>query len=75
MDTWKRKQMHSHIYRTPEPFHNEVFCYVISMFFFLLNQREYILFNLYALSKKKITHATIYHNYVSLLILVLKISI
>ncbi|KAI5410180.1 flavin-containing monooxygenase FMO GS-OX-like 9 [Lathyrus oleraceus] len=24
MDTWKRKQMHSHIYRTPEPFHNEV---------------------------------------------------
>ncbi|PNX67671.1 flavin-containing monooxygenase FMO GS-OX-like protein 9-like protein, partial [Trifolium pratense] len=23
MDTWKRKQMHSHIYRTPEPFHNE----------------------------------------------------
>ncbi|KAK2387717.1 hypothetical protein P8452_25834 [Trifolium repens] len=24
MDTWKRKQIHSHIYRTPEPFHNEV---------------------------------------------------
>ena len=24
MDTWKRKQMHSHIYRTPEPFNNEV---------------------------------------------------
>ncbi|KAG5054166.1 hypothetical protein JHK85_006676 [Glycine max] len=24
MDTWKRKQMHSHIYRTPEPFRNEV---------------------------------------------------
>uniref|UniRef100_A0A0R0JJE3 Flavin-containing monooxygenase n=1 Tax=Glycine max TaxID=3847 RepID=A0A0R0JJE3_SOYBN len=25
MDTWKRKQMHSHIYRTPEPFRNEVY--------------------------------------------------
>ncbi|KAL5749142.1 hypothetical protein ACOSP7_023745 [Xanthoceras sorbifolium] len=24
MDAWKRKQMHSHIYRTPEPFRNEV---------------------------------------------------
>ncbi|XP_014495380.1 flavin-containing monooxygenase FMO GS-OX-like 8 [Vigna radiata var. radiata] len=24
MDTWKRKQMHSHIYRTPEPFNNEI---------------------------------------------------
>ncbi|KAH8493198.1 hypothetical protein H0E87_022446 [Populus deltoides] len=24
MDTWKRKQMHSHIYRVPEPFRNEV---------------------------------------------------
>nr|ACU22931.1 unknown [Glycine max] len=24
MDTWKRKQMHSHIYRTPEPFRNEI---------------------------------------------------
>ncbi|KAF7806229.1 flavin-containing monooxygenase FMO GS-OX-like 9 [Senna tora] len=24
MDIWKRKQMHSHIYRTPEPFRNEV---------------------------------------------------
>lgn len=24
MDKWKRKQMHSHIYRVPEPFHNEV---------------------------------------------------
>ncbi|KAF2312829.1 hypothetical protein GH714_040879 [Hevea brasiliensis] len=23
MDTWKRKQMHSHIYRVPEPFRNE----------------------------------------------------
>ncbi|XP_050221072.1 flavin-containing monooxygenase FMO GS-OX-like 9 [Mercurialis annua] len=24
METWKRKQMHSHIYRVPEPFRNEV---------------------------------------------------
>ncbi|KAL4633589.1 hypothetical protein ACB092_04G132900 [Castanea dentata] len=24
MDAWKRKQMHSHIYRVAEPFHNEV---------------------------------------------------
>ncbi|XP_051115863.1 flavin-containing monooxygenase FMO GS-OX-like 9 [Andrographis paniculata] len=24
METWKRKQMHSHIYRTPQPFKNEV---------------------------------------------------
>ncbi|CAL5444945.1 unnamed protein product [Camellia sinensis] len=24
MDTWRRKQMHSHIYRVPEPFRNEV---------------------------------------------------
>ncbi|OMO51742.1 Flavin monooxygenase FMO [Corchorus capsularis] len=24
MDTWKRKQMHSHVYRIPEPFRNEV---------------------------------------------------
>ncbi|KAF5184275.1 Flavin-containing monooxygenase fmo gs-ox-like [Thalictrum thalictroides] len=24
MDTWKRKQMHSHIYRVPQPFCNEV---------------------------------------------------
>ncbi|XVF54366.1 hypothetical protein PTKIN_Ptkin05aG0175700 [Pterospermum kingtungense] len=24
MDEWKRKQMHSHIYRVPEPFRNEV---------------------------------------------------
>ncbi|KDP31304.1 hypothetical protein JCGZ_11680 [Jatropha curcas] len=24
MDTWKRKHMHSHIYRVPEPFRNEV---------------------------------------------------
>lgn len=24
MDTWKRKQMHSHVYRVPEPFRNEV---------------------------------------------------
>ncbi|KAF2316080.1 hypothetical protein GH714_040875 [Hevea brasiliensis] len=24
MDTWKRKQMHSHIYRVPEPFRNEI---------------------------------------------------
>ncbi|XP_075662434.1 flavin-containing monooxygenase FMO GS-OX-like 9 [Castanea sativa] len=24
MDAWKRKQMHSHIYRVTEPFHNEV---------------------------------------------------
>ncbi|XVF50053.1 hypothetical protein PTKIN_Ptkin04bG0063700 [Pterospermum kingtungense] len=24
MDVWKRKQMHSHIYRVPEPFRNEV---------------------------------------------------
>lgn len=24
MDKWKRKQMHSHIYRVPEPFRNEV---------------------------------------------------
>ncbi|KAK9278143.1 hypothetical protein L1049_027702 [Liquidambar formosana] len=24
MDAWKRKQMHSHIYRVPEPFRNEV---------------------------------------------------
>ncbi|XP_040986030.1 flavin-containing monooxygenase FMO GS-OX-like 9 [Juglans microcarpa x Juglans regia] len=24
MDAWKRKQMHSHIYRTPEPYRNEV---------------------------------------------------
>lgn len=24
MDSWKRKQMHSHIYRTPEPFRDEV---------------------------------------------------
>ncbi|XP_057443116.1 flavin-containing monooxygenase FMO GS-OX-like 9 [Lotus japonicus] len=24
MDKWKRNQMHSHIYRTPEPFHNEI---------------------------------------------------
>ncbi|KAJ1438900.1 Flavin monooxygenase FMO [Sesbania bispinosa] len=24
MDTWKRKQMHSHIYRTPEPFSKEI---------------------------------------------------
>lgn len=24
MDTWKRKQMHSHIYRIPEPFRNEI---------------------------------------------------
>ncbi|KAL8042329.1 hypothetical protein ABFX02_09G044000 [Erythranthe guttata] len=24
MDAWKRKQMHSHIYRVPEPFKNEV---------------------------------------------------
>ncbi|KAJ1406270.1 Flavin monooxygenase FMO [Sesbania bispinosa] len=24
MDTWKRKQMHSHIYRSPEPFRSEV---------------------------------------------------
>ncbi|KAJ1421844.1 Flavin monooxygenase FMO [Sesbania bispinosa] len=24
MDTWKRKQMHSHIYRTPEPFSQEI---------------------------------------------------
>ncbi|XP_022736309.1 flavin-containing monooxygenase FMO GS-OX-like 9 [Durio zibethinus] len=24
MDAWKRKQMHSHIYRIPEPFRNEV---------------------------------------------------
>ncbi|KAK4437015.1 Flavin-containing monooxygenase FMO GS-OX-like 9 [Sesamum alatum] len=24
MDTWKRRQMHSHIYRVPEPFKNEV---------------------------------------------------
>nr|GEU46808.1 flavin-containing monooxygenase FMO GS-OX-like 9 [Tanacetum cinerariifolium] len=24
MDTWKRKQMHSHLYRVPEPFRNQV---------------------------------------------------
>jgi hypothetical protein len=24
MDSWKRKQMHSHIYRDPQPFRNEV---------------------------------------------------
>lgn len=24
METWKRKQMHSHVYRVPEPFRNEV---------------------------------------------------
>ncbi|GLU12446.1 hypothetical protein SLE2022_291270 [Rubroshorea leprosula] len=24
MDAWKRKQMHSHVYRVPEPFRNEV---------------------------------------------------
>ncbi|XP_044487163.1 flavin-containing monooxygenase FMO GS-OX-like 9 [Mangifera indica] len=24
MDTWKRKQLHSHIYRVPEPFFNEI---------------------------------------------------
>ena len=24
MEAWKRKQMHSHIYRVPHPFHNEV---------------------------------------------------
>ncbi|KAK7330318.1 hypothetical protein VNO77_24508 [Canavalia gladiata] len=24
MDTWKRKQMHSHIYRSPEPFRGEI---------------------------------------------------
>ncbi|XP_061351991.1 flavin-containing monooxygenase FMO GS-OX-like 9 [Gastrolobium bilobum] len=24
MDTWKRNQMHSHIYRSPEPFRNEI---------------------------------------------------
>ncbi|MED6194354.1 hypothetical protein PIB30_027741 [Stylosanthes scabra] len=24
MDTWNRKQMHSHIYRSPEPFRNEI---------------------------------------------------
>ncbi|CAK7323256.1 unnamed protein product [Dovyalis caffra] len=24
MDAWKRKQMHSHIYRVPEPFRNEI---------------------------------------------------
>ncbi|KAJ6387160.1 hypothetical protein OIU78_016969 [Salix suchowensis] len=24
MDTWKRKQLHSHIYRVPEPFRNEI---------------------------------------------------
>ncbi|KHN06665.1 Flavin-containing monooxygenase FMO GS-OX-like 9 [Glycine soja] len=36
MDTWKRKQMHSHIYRTPEPFRNEVYdMYNLSSFSFL----------------------------------------
>ncbi|KAF5933981.1 hypothetical protein HYC85_030152 [Camellia sinensis] len=24
MDAWKGKQMHSHVYRVPEPFRNEV---------------------------------------------------
>lgn len=24
MDSWKRKQIHSHVYRVPDPFRNEV---------------------------------------------------
>lgn len=37
MDTWKRKQLHSHIYRVPEPFRNEV---MQKAFYFQLAERD-----------------------------------
>lgn len=35
MDAWKRKQMHSHIYRVPDPFKNEVTIKNFSSFFII----------------------------------------
>ena len=37
MDTWKRKQLHSHIYRVPESFRNEV---MQKAFYFQLAERD-----------------------------------
>lgn len=31
MDSWKRKQLHSHVYRVPDPFRNEVIESFISL--------------------------------------------